>query len=177
MKRLGAALAVALATAVAAAAHAEIPEVEAASANLWVNRPPPRAEAPAMAIVGSHGRIRPAQNRAAGVPGMTVTVEFPVGSAELDDAQRLALYKLTREWRAIPGVRLLWVRAGADEAPHETGGGALARKRAEALRRATGGKGFPWKKVWLDAAWETCTGSDDCRRTNRQGIITVIEAR
>ncbi|MGE5515297.1 MAG: hypothetical protein ACM31D_05695 [Bacteroidota bacterium] len=152
-------------------ALAEIPEVEAASANLWVKRASPRADEPNLALKDRHGRIRKTHNHSAGVPGMMVTVQFPSDSAELDEAQKLALYKLTREWRATQGVRLLWVRAGGDD-----GNSALARKRAEALRRATGGKGFPWKKVYLDPAWEPCNG-DDCGERNRQGIITVIEAR
>lgn len=156
--------------------RAELPEVEAAAANLWVHRPPAR-EAPAeLAIKDRFGRIKQAHNRAAGVPGMTVTVEFPVNSAELDDAQQLALYKLTRQWRFTPGIQLLWVQAGADVPPHETGGPALARKRAEALRRATGGKGFPWNQIYLDPAWQPC-GDDACRRTSRRGVITVIERR
>lgn len=145
-------------------ARAEIPEVEAAAANLWVHRPPARGEEPALTLKDRRGREKPAQNKSAGVPGMNVTVQFPPESAELDEAQKLALYKLTREWRATRGVRLLWLRAAGD-AP-------LARKRAEALRRATGGKGFPWDKVYLDLAPVDCAG-DACQ----QGTITVIEAR
>lgn len=145
-------------------AHAELPEGEAASANLWVDRPPPRGEEPALALKDRRGRLKPAKNKSAGVPGMMVTVQFPPETAELDEAQKLALYKLTREWRATRGVRLLWVRAAGD-AP-------LARKRAEALRRATGGKGFPWNKVYLDLAPVACAG-DACQH----GTITVVEAR
>lgn len=144
--------------------RAELPEIEAASANLWVHRPPPRGEEPALALKDRRGRIKPAKNRSAGVPGTRVTVQFPPASAELDDKQQLALYKLTREWRFTKGVRLLWVRAAGD-AP-------LARKRAEALRRATGGKGFPWDKVYLDLAPVECAGE-----TCRHGTVTVIEAR
>lgn len=146
------------------AAQAELPEVEAAAANLSVYRPPPREQAPDLTVTDRHGRTRTAANRTAGVPGMRVTVTFPPDSAQLDKAQALALYKLTREWRFTPGVQLLWVRAGGD-AP-------LARKRAEALRRATGGKGFPWKRIWLDPTWE-CEGE----LCDRQGTITVIERR
>jgi outer membrane protein OmpA-like peptidoglycan-associated protein len=152
-------------------AQAEIPEVEAAASNLWVKRPPPRADEPDLVLKDRHGRVKPTRNRSAGVPGTLVTVQFPPGSAELDEAQKLALYKLTREWRFTRGVQLLWVRAGGDG-----DNAALARKRAEALRRATGGKGFPWKKVFLDPAWGEC-GGDDCAAVNAQGTITVIEAR
>ena len=145
-------------------AHAELPAVEAAAANLTVHRPPPREEAADLTLTDRHGRTRAAANRAAGVPGMRVTVTFPPDSSQLDAAQALALHMLTREWRAAPGVQLLWVRAGGDA--------ALARKRAEALRRATGGKGFAWGRIWLDPAWE-CQG-EAC---DRQGTITVIERR
>lgn len=145
-------------------AHAELPEVEAASANLWVHRPPPRAGEPALALTDRRGRVKTASNASAGVPGMKVTVQFPPDSAELDAAQKLALYKLTREWRATKSVRLLWVRAAGDA--------LLARKRAEALRRATGGKGFPWNKVYLDLAPVECA-ADECQH----GTITVIQAR
>lgn len=157
--------AAALALMLPLAAQAELPEVEAASANLSVSRPPAREAAAPLVRHASRNRLKTVSNPAAGVPGMVVTVQFPPGSAGLDDKQQLALYKLTREWRANPRVRLLWVRggAGADEA----GGQALARKRAEALRRATGGKGFPWERVWLDPAAET----------GAQGLITVIESR
>lgn len=151
-------------------ARAELPEVEAASANLWVKRPPPRPDEDELAVKDRHGRLKRTHNHRAGVPGMVVTVQFPPASAELDDAQKLALYKLTREWRARRDVRLLWVRAGGD------GDTALARKRTEALRRATGGKGFPWNKVYLDPAWDACAG-DDCADHDRRGTITVIEAR
>jgi hypothetical protein len=164
-------LAAVLLAVVALPARAEIPEVEAASANLWVKRPPPRGDEPEVAVKDRHGRSKRTHNHSAGVPGMTVTVQFPPASAELDEAQKLALYKLTREWRATRGVSLLWVRAGGDGDD-----AALARKRTEALRRATGGKGFPWKKVYLDAAWDACAG-DDCEAFNRQGVITVIEKR
>lgn len=153
-----------LALVLAPAAHAELPEVEAAAANLRVQRPAARASAPGLTLTDRHGRTRPAGNHAAGVPGMVVTVTFPAGSAELDAAQQLALYKLTREWRFTPGVQLLWLRAG--------GGAPLARQRAEALRRATGGKGFAWDRIYLDPSWD-CTG-DDC---DRQGTVTVIERR
>lgn len=145
-------------------AYAELPEVEAAAANLWVHRPPPRGEEPTLTLKDRRGREKAAQNKSAGVPGMTVTVQFPPDSAELDEAQKLALYKLTREWRFTKGVRLLWLRAAGD-AP-------IARKRAEALRRATGGKGFPWDKVYLDLAPVACAG-DACQH----GTVTVIEAR
>lgn len=151
-------------------AWAELPEVEAAAANLWVKRTPPRTSQDELEVKDQRGRPKRTSNHRAGVPGMVVTVQFPPASAELDEPQKLALYKLTREWRARRDVRLLWVRAGGD------GDSALARKRAEALRRATGGKGFPWNKVYLDAAWDACTG-DDCADHDRRGTITVIEAR
>jgi len=73
-------------------------------------------------------------------------------------------------------VRLLWIRAGSDAAPFEIGGEALARKRADVLRRALAGKGFPWDRIFLDEPRAPCDAGD-CRRTNRQGVITVIEAR
>lgn len=159
-----------------AAGAAEHPAVEAASANLWVKRPPPRAESPDLTLTDRRGRTRTAGNIRAGVPGTVITVEFPPDSAVLDDAQRLALHMLTRELRSDPAVKLLWVQAGTDTPPFETGGDALAEKRADVLRRAMVGKGFPWKKVFIETAATPC-GGDECRRASRQGRITVIGAR
>lgn len=151
-------------TLVATPAWAELPAVEAAAANLSVFRPPPRDDAADMAVIDRRGRPREVDNRAAGVPGTRVRVLFPAGSAELDGPQQHALHMLTRQWRDDPAVQMLWVRAGGEA--------GLARKRAEALRRATGGKGFPWQRIWLDPVWQ-CAG-DDC---DRQGMVTVIERR
>lgn len=155
------------------AVRAEHPAVEAAAANLWVSRPPPRDAAPDLKVIERRAHAGAAENRAAGVPGMTVTVEFPPDSAELDDAQRLALHMLTRELRDDPKVRLLWIRTGSYGVPFDE---ALAKKRAEALRRATGGKGFPWERIFLDTAPAACEAGD-CDRIARRGVITAIEAR
>ena len=76
----------------AGAAHAEAPEVEAASDTIAVLRPLPVARTPDIAV---HGR-RPSRNSVAGVPGTVVIVSFPPGSAELDERQMRALWRLTR---------------------------------------------------------------------------------
>lgn len=152
---------------IAAPACAEHPAVEAASANLWVKRTPQRTDPPDMAWKDRRGRAVMARNKAAGVPGMNVTVQFPPDSAELDEAQQLALHMLTREWRADPKVQLLWIRTGADP---------LARKRAEELRRALAGKGFPWERIFLDPSPLPCE-AEECGSANRQGVVTVVEAR
>ena len=138
--------------------------VEAAAANLSLFIPPPRDAGAEMTLKDRRGRARQTANHRAGVPGARVTVLFPAGSAELDDGQKHALHMLTRLWRDDPGVVMLWMRAGGE--------GKLARKRAEVLRRATGGKGFPWDHIWLDPVW-ACTGAD----CDRQGVVTVIERR
>lgn len=156
-----AAAAVVLLLGLAGAAHAEAPEVEAASDTVAVHRPPPVERSPDIAV---HGR-RPARNSVAGVPGTVVTVSFPPGSAELDERQMRALWRLTRDWRADAKVKMLWVRARLDGGDHD-----LARKRAEKLRRATGGQGFPWDKVFMDRP-------DICEADCAKGVITVIEKR
>lgn len=143
------------------AAHAEAPEVEAAADTIAVHRPSPVERAPDIAVRGH----RPARNGVAGIPGMTVTVAFPPGSAELDERQMRALWRLTRDWRFDPKVKMLWVRARLDGLDHD-----LARKRAERLRRATGGQGFPWDKVFVDRP-------DICEADCAKGVITVIEQR
>lgn len=158
MRRTAAALLVLLSP---LAARAEAPEVEAAADTIVVHRPPPVERAPAVAV---HGR-RASHNDVAGVATTVVVVTFAAGSADLDDRQMRALWRLTRDWRFDPKVKMLWVRARLDDGGHD-----LARKRAEKLRRATGGQGFPWDKVFLDRP-------DICEADCSAGVITVIEKR
>ena len=103
----------------------ELPEVEAAAATLRLVRPPPRTAGAEMTVRDHRGRPRPAVNRTAGVPGVRVEVLFPPGSAELDDAQKLALHMLTRQWRDDPAILMLWLRSGGEPglAGYSGGGG------------------------------------------------------